>query len=83
MNLTQYAQYQQNWGTPNHSDAKGTGQYNSEQYQHDIQRGYLRAQVIEAPAQGLKLNPDWVEMLMGYPTGWTDINFQLDETATI
>lgn len=23
-----------------------------------------------------KLNPDWVEPLMGYPTGWTDINFR-------
>jgi hypothetical protein len=27
------------------------------------------------------LNPTWVEALMGYPPGWTDVSGQLDQDA--
>jgi hypothetical protein len=30
---------------------------------------------VTAQDTGASLNPDWVESLMGYPAGWTDINF--------
>jgi hypothetical protein len=30
---------------------------------------------------GGQLNPDWVEALMGYPQGWTDINRESEKSA--
>ena len=82
MSLTQYAQHDiiKKWGTPRASSQNGTGPMGSKSYDHDLAKGYLRAQVIEAPAQGLRLNPDWVEQLMGYPTGWTSIDSPPGET---
>ena len=78
MNLTQFVVYEQisNWTTPTASDAKGTGGIGSKSYQHDTERSqHLRAQVIQDPApKPRQLNPDWVELLMGYPIGWTDIS---------
>jgi len=57
------------WPTPNDSD-----QYNPN-LPHDIGRNYLRTEVLPdkktTPQKG-KLNPDWVEQLMGLETGWTD-----------
>ena len=40
--------------------------------------GNLSAQMVhlEKPeADDMALNPDWVEWLMGFPLGWTDISF--------
>ena len=28
---------------------------------------------VKKPTKGLALNPVWVEWLMGYPEGWTDL----------
>ena len=63
------------WPTPNTSD-----QYYPN-LPHDVGRGYLRAEALpnqnitsaEARANGT-LNPTWVEWLMGFPLGWTDLN---------
>ena len=58
------------WPTPNNSD-----QYNPN-LPHDIGRNYLRTEVLPdkktTPQKG-KLNPDWVEQLMGLQVGWTDL----------
>jgi hypothetical protein len=35
----------------------------------------IRGTAISNQIQG-SLNPEWVEMLMGLPVGWTDINGQ-------
>jgi hypothetical protein len=35
----------------------------------------------ERKALSAKLNPDWVETLMGYPVGWTD--FECDEPESV
>jgi hypothetical protein len=35
---------------------------------------------VGAGADG-QLNPDWVEALMGYPQGWTDIDIEAPESA--
>lgn len=35
--------------------------------------GNIKGQVLEPNNNG-QLNPDWVECLMGFPIGWTDIN---------
>jgi hypothetical protein len=56
------------WGTPTANDAKNSAT--------DSQRGRgtLTAHIVEAETEIKgQLNPDWVEALMGYPQGWTDI----------
>jgi hypothetical protein len=52
--------------TPRPHDSENTaGKYMAGQKQKDLT--YAVAQ------EGGQLNPDWVEALMGYPQGWTDI----------
>lgn len=51
------------WPTPTTQDAKNNGG----QSQHERNSKPLNAEV------GGSLNPQWVEWLMGYPTGWTDL----------
>ena len=31
------------------------------------------------PLKGLKMNPDWIEWLMGFPKKWTDITTELKD----
>lgn len=52
------------WPTPATSDYKGSSQ-----------PGQRRGQLSEATEPGSqgRLNPEWVEMLMGFPAGWTDL----------
>ena len=50
----------QMWATPTAADSTGTtGGGNSRSLRTDV---------------GGQLNPTWVEWLMGFPTGWTDLN---------
>ena len=53
---------QESWGTPSASDYKGSRGKNSTQKRITKQ--------IKNPQ---KLNPSWVEQLMGLSTGWTDL----------
>ena len=32
-------------------------------------------QMEKPEADNMALNPDWVEWLMGFPLGWTDVSF--------
>lgn len=59
------------WGTPMASDYKGTGPVGSQSHDHDLGRKYLRAQATD---QGGALNPEFVESLMGFPIGWTEVD---------
>jgi len=52
------------WSTPTTQDAKNNG--NPSQMKRNTKP--LNAEV------GGTLNPTWVEWLMGYPSGWTDLN---------
>jgi len=57
------------WPTPTVQDAEkdgGPGQYE----RHSIP---LNAAVKDSPQVGGQLNPAWVEPLMGFPQGWTDL----------
>lgn len=36
--------------------------------------GQRHGMLSEAAAVGAILNPDWVEKLMGFPEGWTDLS---------
>jgi hypothetical protein len=62
----------QMWPTPTTRDHKGA---NSDEHLAK-ERGHhdqLPNAVKMAGHRGGQLNPDWVEWLMGYPTGWTDL----------
>lgn len=57
------------WPTPNATDYKGAGK--------QTVRGHggndLPTAVAGSETQPKGLNPEWVEWLMGFPTGWTDL----------
>lgn len=57
--------------TPRASDYKGSGPVGSKSQAHMSERKYLCA-VVATPQSG-QLNPAWVEWLMGYPIGHTDL----------
>ena len=59
------AEYVKMWPTPTADEAKNA-------YSTTSQFNNLRTQVGASPQTG-KLNPTWVEWLMGFPTGWTDL----------
>jgi len=58
-----------------------SGPIGSKSQIHQMKRGYLDATIYEQELgeptqqnQSLRLNPLWVEWLMGFPRGWTDLN---------
>jgi hypothetical protein len=62
------------WPTPTASDwntpVKSRIKQGSKTYKRNLKEAVMRG-ITDA---GVKLNPDWVEALMGYPPGWTDID---------
>ena len=75
-----------NWPTPRASEGKGTGPEGSKSHTHRLERGYLDAAAVSfrpgretlpagsagsRPVARLRLNPDFVEALMGWPPGWS------------
>tara|TARA_Y100000593_G_scaffold71668_1_gene131634 strand:+ start:490 stop:1143 length:654 start_codon:yes stop_codon:yes gene_type:complete len=59
------------WPTPRASEWKGVGPIGSKSHQYRLDRKYLDATVQEAEQRTGRLNPNWVEWLMGWPIGWT------------
>ena len=64
------------WPTPRASEYKDCGPLGSKSYLHMLDRSYLCAKAQEADNVSGKLNPNWVEWLMGFPSGWTELNEQ-------
>jgi len=63
------------WPTPNASDNRDRGNMSDPAIQRRLAKGKqvgLTMAVKDKPGKGT-LNPEWVEWLMGYPPGWTDI----------
>lgn len=60
------------WPTPRASEWKGVGPIGSRSHEYRLQKGYLDATVQHVEKRTGKLNPQWVEWLMGFPLGWTD-----------
>ena len=61
------------WPTPNASDAD---KWSHQSLEERIAKGQqVRLNTAVAPQGGLggSLNPTWVEWLMGWPLGWTDL----------
>lgn len=55
------------------SEYKDSGPVGSKSHTHMDDRDYLCAKVKDPDQPSSVLNPDWVEWLMGYPVGWTDL----------
>jgi DNA (cytosine-5)-methyltransferase 1 len=80
MNLTQYVAMDagKNYPTPTTDDSPIHGGFKSDYVQRRLKIG-KQVNLAMTTTTG-KLNPDWVELLMGYPIGWTDINSHHPET---
>ena len=59
------------WPTPKARDWKGGLGTDKERQHHDLDKIVL----LDAPNGG-QLNPDWVEWLMNFPIGWTNLTSQ-------
>lgn len=62
-----------NWPTPRAREGNG-GSYGCASIERNADRNYLDGVVIKKEEKPGNLNADWVELLMGLPIGWTDIN---------
>ena len=64
------------WPTPNASDNRDRGNLSDPAVQRRIAMGKQVGLTMAVKEQkgGGSLNPTWVEWLMGYPKGWTDLN---------
>ena len=64
------------WPTPNASDNRDRGNLSDPAVQRRIAMGKQVGLTMAVKEQkgGGTLNPTWVEWLMGYPQGWTDLN---------
>jgi hypothetical protein len=63
----------QKWPTPMAQGAGGSGHWNMvEKMYLENQISYEEKMALQA-GRGGKLNPAWVEWLMGFPIGWTDL----------
>lgn len=59
------------WPTPTTGD--GRGRRTSKKAKEKFHSGPTLLEAIHGDRPGGKLNPDWVEWLMGWPVGWTDL----------
>lgn len=62
------------WPTPRASEWKGTGPIGSKSQAYRLARSYLDATVQAASGKTGKLNPEWIDWLMGFPIGWTALD---------
>lgn len=60
------------WPTPRKSTYKGVGPLGSKSHRHRLDRSYLDATVQEHEQATGKLNPRFLEWMMGWPIGWTE-----------
>lgn len=63
------------WPTPCATDYKGSGKNGvlRDRLDYAVERGATKSKFYSQRTDG-KLNPAWVEWLMGFPIGWTDLN---------
>jgi len=62
------------WPTPRASEYKGCGPVGSKSYKHMKKKNYLCAVTKDPDMPTGSLNPDWVEWLMGYGQGYSDLD---------
>jgi DNA (cytosine-5)-methyltransferase 1 len=65
--------YQKMWPTPSAGDDRDRGNLLTPAIKRRAQKGkQLNLSMVVSEESG-SLNPQWVEWLMGFPAGWTDI----------
>ena len=62
------------WPTPQAYDSKDTGPHGSKSWRNHVTRRSLLAASVKQPESNGKLNPDWVEWLIGWPIGFTALS---------
>tara|TARA_R100001509_G_scaffold158629_1_gene124062 strand:+ start:437 stop:799 length:363 start_codon:yes stop_codon:yes gene_type:complete len=62
------------WPTPNASDNRDRGNLSTPSIQRRKEKGKQLNLSMVVSQQSGSLNPVWVEWLMGFPTGHTDLN---------
>jgi hypothetical protein len=69
-------QLEKNWPTPNAHEPR-LGYQDRSKGKKGSQKSLTTIVVDDngGPAKGTRLNPDWVEWLMGWPIGWTSLDF--------
>lgn len=82
-NLAVQVRHPRLWPTPKASDGafafprtsehKGCGPLGSNSHQHWLEKRYLHAEVQQTEQATGQLNPQWVDWLIGFPTGWTGL----------
>jgi hypothetical protein len=80
-----HGMHNRNYPTPTSRDWKGAYSKESQESKprnllpdavgENTQRDLMKNNTNGKPLVSLKLNPDWVEQLMGLPIGWTDFDF--------
>jgi hypothetical protein len=66
--------------TPRAAEWKGTGPIGSKSHVHRLSRGYLDATMQDLTGTSGRLNPRFVEWMMGLPPDWTDPDCRLSAT---
>jgi len=73
------------WPTPRSTEWKGTGPPGSKSQLHRLKKKYLDATIQHAEVgeedtseRVPPLNPDWVDLLMGWPMGWSSLGGLMD-----
>lgn len=72
-NLTMQVKNPKFWPTPSASDNRDRGNIGSPATQRRKEKGKQIMLIQSVSTESGALNPDWVEWLMGWPIGWTDL----------
>jgi hypothetical protein len=72
------------WPTPKLSDYKNRGNMSNPSIQRRAAKGkQMDLSMVAHPTSG-QLNPTWVEWLMGWPLGWTDLKpLEMDKSHSV
>ena len=78
------ATYARTFPTPQASDCRDRGNMSNPSIQRRAEKGkQLNLSMVAHPTSG-QLNPMWVEWLMGWPLGWTDLKpLEMDKSLSV
>jgi DNA (cytosine-5)-methyltransferase 1 len=85
--LENHRTWKKKFPTPCATDHKGSGQTGQlrDRLDYATERGATKSNTFTAPTVlGGQLNPTWVEWLMGWPPGWTDLKpLEMDKSLFV